>query len=98
MSGITRLGVCLEAIAAALAPDAPEPAAVLHRHIDALVPGLAQSEPQRTLRERATAAIHAQLDPTRIDELRAQGAFLTQYEAVAYALDAIAHALTERGT
>ena len=28
----------------------------------------------RTLRERATAAIHAQLDPTHIDELRAQGA------------------------
>jgi tetratricopeptide (TPR) repeat protein len=92
-SGITRLGVCLEVTAAALAPDAPEPAAVLHRHIDALVPGLAQSEPQRTNRERATAAIHAQLDPTRIAELRAQGAALTQYEAVAYALDAIARVL-----
>ena len=92
-SAIFRLGVCLEATAAALAPDAPEPAAVLHRHIDALVPGLAQSEPHRTLRERATAAIHAQLDPARVSALRAQGAALTQYEAVAYALDAIARVL-----
>jgi hypothetical protein len=51
--------------------------------------------PHDTFRQRATAAIHAQLRPARVSELHAQGAVLTQYDAVAYALDAIASVLRD---
>ena len=81
---------CLEATAEAVAPDAAHVAAVLHGAIDALVPGLAEADPQATLRERATAAIHAQLDAARVNELRGQGAAMTEDQATEYALDAIA--------
>ena len=78
-----------------LAPEQPDVAAMLHGTIDALLPSLAQAEPYRALRERATAAIDAQLDAARISELRAQGAAMTEDQATVYALDAIARALSD---
>ena len=87
-----RLAVSLEVAAEALATPSPTAAAVLHGQADSLVPHLAHSAANRIhfgLRQRATAAIDAQLDLARVSELRAYGAALTQHEAVAYALDAI---------
>lgn len=93
-TAIVSLGICLEATAAALAPVSSEAAAVLHGQVDVLMPGLALAEPHITLRERGRAAIDAHLDTQRVSELRARGAAMTQADAAAYALDAIARALT----
>ena len=83
---------CLETTAQALAPEQPDAAATLHGTIDRLMPNLVRAEPYRALRKRATKAISTQLDETRVNELRAQGAAMTEDQATAYALDAIARA------
>ena len=84
-------------IAAVLAPEAPDVAAVLHGHVDQVVPNLMlQHRMHFALRECATAAIEAQLNEGRVTELHEQGASLTTEEAAAYALDAISTADTAR--
>ena len=83
---------CLEATAQTLAPEQPDVAATLHGTIDQLIPSLARAEPYRALRKRATEAINTQLDAARISELRARGAAMTEDQATAYALEAIARA------
>jgi predicted ATPase len=83
---------CLEAVAQTLATEQPDVAATLHGTIDALMPSLVHAEPYRALRKRATQATSTQLDPARASELRARGAAMTEDQATAYALDAIARA------
>jgi predicted ATPase/class 3 adenylate cyclase len=95
LSLLVAVCACLEATAEAVAHNEPDTAAVLHGAIDSLVPGLAQADPQSTLRERATAAIHPGLDAARMSELRAQGAAMTEDQATEYALDAIARKLSD---
>ena len=87
---------CLEATAETLASITPDVAVVLHGAIDALAPGLAYANPQATLRKRATMAINGQLEATRIDELRAQGATMSEAQATAYAHDAIMRILSDK--
>ena len=98
VTAISRHAPCLEVVAEALASEAPAAAAVLHGHIEALAPYNTRTAPLDTFRQRATAAIHAQLRPARVSELHAQGAVLTQYDAVAYALDAIASVLRDEAS
>jgi len=94
-TAMVRLAICLETIAAVIAPEAPDVAAVLHGHVDQVVPNLMlQHRMHFALRECATAAIEAQLNEGRVTELHEQGASLTTEEAAAYALDAIARAVT----
>jgi predicted ATPase/class 3 adenylate cyclase len=92
LSMLTTYCLSLETTAEALASDEPHVAAVLHGAVDKFVPGLPQIEPDTTLRERATAVISTQLDAARVSELRGQGAAMTEDDATAYALDAIARA------
>jgi predicted ATPase len=84
---------CLETTAQTLAPEQPHVAATLHGTIDTLMPSLAHTEPYRALRKRATEAINTQLDAARVGELRARGSAMTEDQATAYAVDAIARAL-----
>jgi hypothetical protein len=93
-SSVVRHGICLEAAAGALASDLPVAAATLFGHIDALVPGVAQVEPQREPRGRANALIDAQLALTHRDELQARGAAMSKAEAVTLALESITRALS----
>ena len=92
-----RLGVCLEAIAAVLAPEAPTVAATLHGQVDTLFPNIARGMRMHVvLRQRSIAAIETQLGAERTNELRAGGAAIGEYEGVAYALAAIARVLREQ--
>jgi predicted ATPase len=94
-----RLGVCLEAIAVVLAHDAPNASAMLHGQVDAIYPHIARGMLVHvTLRQRSIEAIETQLGAGRLDELRTQGASMTQYEAVAYARDAIASVIGEEAS
>ncbi len=83
---------CLEATAETLSHEQPDVAVTLQGTVDALVPSLAHAEPYRALRKRASVEINTHIDTARINELRAQGAALTEDKAMAYALDAIARA------
>ena len=92
-----RLGVCLEAIAVVLAPEAPTVAATLHGQADTLFPNIARGMPMNVvLRQRSIAAIETQLGAERTNKLRARGAGISEYEGVAYALDSIARVLNEQ--
>jgi predicted ATPase/class 3 adenylate cyclase len=93
LMGITRLAPCLESLAEALASDAPAAAGVLNGYVDSFAPGYGKREPHATFRQRATAAIDAQLDAARIAELRARGAAMTQDQVTQFALDAITRVL-----
>ena len=62
LSLVVAVCACLEVTADMLAVDAPAVAVVLHGAIDALLPGFVQVEPNATLRLRANATIHTQLD------------------------------------
>jgi predicted ATPase/class 3 adenylate cyclase len=93
LSMLNTYCLCLETTAEAVAFDEPHVAAVLHGAVDQFVPSLTQTEPGATLRKRATEALATHLDETRVSELRAQGAAMTEDEATAYALDAIARAI-----
>ena len=95
LTGIPALAPCLETAAEALAAEAPAAAAVLHGYVDAFASYLSQRQPHATFRQRATAAIDAQLDAVRVIQLRAHGAAMTQDEASAYALDVITRILTD---
>jgi predicted ATPase len=97
-SSIVRLGVCLEATAAALAADQPDAAATLHGHIDALCPGLTHAEPQVGIRARANALIDARIGETRCGHAQVRGVAMTTTETIAYALDSITTALELRHT
>jgi hypothetical protein len=92
-SGEFRLCVCLDSVASALAPDAPDAAATLVGYVDAVVPHLRRSDPQPGLRAITKTAIAAQIDPTRIHELQIRGAALSESSATKLALDAIARVL-----
>ncbi len=93
LSLVVALCACLEALADTLADEAPDVAVVLHGAIDALLPGFVEAELNMMLRDRASAAIHGQLDAARVADLRAQGAAMTEDQATAYALDAIGRAI-----
>jgi predicted ATPase len=92
-SSVVRLGVCLEATAAALAADLPDAAATLHGHVDALCPGLTHAEPQVLIRARAIALVDRQRSETQSEHSRARGAAMTAAEGIAYTLDSITRAL-----
>jgi hypothetical protein len=94
LSSLVIVCVCFEATAEAIARRSPGVAAVLHGAVDALVPTFAQGEPAASLRERSREAISTRLDEDRVAELYAQGAEMTEDEATAYALDAIARVPT----
>jgi hypothetical protein len=93
LSLVVATCACLEATADTLAGEAPEVAVVLHGAVDALLPGFDRAEPNATLRHRANAAIVTQLDATRVAELAAQGAAMSEDQATAFALEAIGRAL-----
>ncbi len=89
---LVNLCGCLETTAQAIACEQPDVAVTLQGTADALVPSLAHAEPYRALRKRATQATNARLDAEQIAALRARGAAMTEDQATAYALDAIARA------
>jgi predicted ATPase len=97
-SGGFRLCVCLDSVASALAPEAPDAAATLLGYIDAVIPHHQRGDPQSGIRAVTNAAIAAQVDPDRIRELQTRGAALSESAATELALDAIARVLatTER--
>ncbi|MEO5838483.1 MAG: BTAD domain-containing putative transcriptional regulator [Acidimicrobiales bacterium] len=100
LTAISRHCACLEVTAEALASEAPAAAAVLHGHLDTLDRHVGHGRGNRvhvTLRQRTTAVIDAQLDAALVSGLRTQGASMSEGEAAAYALDAIARVLKERG-
>lgn len=92
-----RLSICLETIAAVVAPEAPATAAVLHGYVDTFIPSIVLEHRMHVaLRQRAVAAIEAQLDAARVNELHAEGGALTQEEGAAYGLAAIAGVLRDQ--
>ena len=68
---------------------------MLHGYVDAFASYLSQRQPHATFRQRATAAIEAQLDAVRVIQLRTHGAAMTHDEASADALDVITRMLTD---
>jgi hypothetical protein len=96
-TSIVRIGVCLEAVAVVLANEAPTAAAMLHGQVDTLYPHIARGmRVHVVLRRRSIEAIETELGAGRLNELLTQGASMTQYEAVVYALDAIARVTREQ--
>jgi pentatricopeptide repeat protein len=93
-----RFAICLEAVASALAASAPEAAATLQGQVDKLLPNFVSAPRSRSeiCRQRASAVIETCLGMSRITDLRAVGACMSQDEATAFALHAITKANTTR--
>ena len=93
ITGIIGLAPSLESSAEAMASESPAASAVIHGYLDAWSPHVSEREPHSRFRQRATAAIDAQLDAPRVIDLHAQGAAMTSDQITAFALAAITRVL-----
>ncbi|MEX1008931.1 MAG: adenylate/guanylate cyclase domain-containing protein [Acidimicrobiia bacterium] len=88
------LGGVLENVAASVAPESPDGAAILHGAVDVLTPGLVQWGPLVVTRARAVEAIDAHVDPEAVARDREQGALMTEPEAADLARALVDEALS----
>jgi tetratricopeptide (TPR) repeat protein len=92
------LGVILARVAILLNDRDLEAAAVLQGAGDTITPGYAHARHHLEAQEQAIATIDASLGATRRHELHAQGAAMSDTDAVNYAKDAIARNLAQQRT
>jgi predicted ATPase/class 3 adenylate cyclase len=89
------VGGIFSLVAALLADDDPEAAAVLFGAADALAPAMAHTNHNRKIREQATATLTQTLGESRRAQLHAQGATMNDADATDYAYAAIKRALSD---
>jgi hypothetical protein len=92
------IGTIVARVATLLADSDPEAAAVLQGAGEAITPGFAHAAHHLAARDQAITTIDTALGGTRRDELHAQGATMTDAEAVDNAKAAIARQLAEQPT